>query len=415
MSYYDEDIIVGLDIGTTKVCAIIGRINEYNTIDIVGVGVFPSKGLRKGVVVNIESTVHSVASAIEKAELMAGIEVKSVYSGIAGGHIEGINSRGVVAVSTKSKEITQDEVERVIDAAKALALPMEREVIHVLPQEFIVDNQQGIKDPIGMSGVRLEAEVHIVTGAVASAQNIVKSVNRSGYAVNDIVLEPLASALSTLKDDEKELGVVLIDIGGGTTDVLVYLNGSIWHTNVISMGGNHVTNDVSIGLRAPIQSAEEIKKKWGIALSELVDPDETIEVPSVGGRRPAQLPRQILAEIIQPRVEEIFFLVKSDLEQKDFKDIISGGVVLTGGASLLEGIDKVAERVFDMPVRIGNPSEASGVSGLVGEVSSPEYATGVGLVLYGLNARPESFLENRGAGLFSNIKKRMVDWFGEFF
>jgi cell division protein FtsA len=415
MSYYDEDIIVGLDIGTTKVCAIIGRINEYNTIDIVGVGVSPSKGLRKGVVVNIESTVHSVASAIEKAELMAGIEVKSVYSGIAGGHIEGINSRGVVAVSTKSKEITQDEVERVIDAAKALALPMEREVIHVLPQEFIVDNQQGIKDPIGMSGVRLEAEVHIVTGAVASAQNIVKSVNRSGYAVNDIVLEPLASALSTLKDDEKELCVVLIDIGGGTTDVLVYLNGSIWHTNVISMGGNHVTNDVSIGLRAPIQSAEEIKKKWGIALSELVDPDETIEVPSVGGRRPAQLPRQILAEIIQPRVEEIFFLVKSDLEQKDFKDIISGGVVLTGGASLLEGIDKVAERVFDMPVRIGNPSEASGVSGLVGEVSSPEYATGVGLVLYGLNARPESFLENRGAGLFSNIKKRMVDWFGEFF
>lgn len=415
MSYYDENIIVGLDIGTTKVCAIIGRINEYNTIDIVGVGVSPSKGLRKGVVVNIESTVHSVASAIEKAELMAGIEVKSVYSGIAGGHIEGINSRGVVAVSTKSKEITQDEVERVIDAAKALALPMEREVIHVLPQEFIVDNQQGIKDPIGMSGVRLEAEVHIVTGAVASAQNIVKSVNRSGYAVNDIVLEPLASALSTLKDDEKELGVVLVDIGGGTTDVLVYLNGSIWHTNVISMGGNHVTNDVSIGLRAPIQSAEEIKKRWGIALSELVDPDETIEVPSVGGRRPAQLPRQILAEIIQPRVEEIFFLVKSDLEQKDFKDIISGGVVLTGGASLLEGIDKVAERVFEMPVRIGNPGEASGVSGLVGEVSSPEYATGVGLVLYGLNARPESFLENRGAGLFSNIKKRMVDWFGEFF
>ncbi len=415
MSYYDEDIIVGLDIGTTKVCAIIGRINEYNTIDIVGVGVFPSKGLRKGVVVNIESTVHSVASAIEKAELMAGIEVKSVYSGIAGGHIEGINSRGVVAVSTKSKEITQDEVERVIDAAKALALPMEREVIHVLPQEFIVDNQQGIKDPIGMSGVRLEAEVHIVTGAVASAQNIVKSVNRAGYAVNDIVLEPLASALSTLKDDEKELGVVLVDIGGGTTDVLVYLNGSIWHTNVISMGGNHVTNDVSIGLRAPIQSAEEIKKKWGIALSELVNPDETIEVPSVGGRRPAQLPRQILAEIIQPRVEEIFFLVKSDLEQKAFKDIISGGVVLTGGASLLEGIDKVAEKVFEMPVRIGNPGEANGVSGLVGEVSSPEYATGVGLVLYGLNARPESFLENRGAGLFSNIKKRMVDWFGEFF
>jgi cell division protein FtsA len=363
-------------------------------------------------VVNIESTVHSVATAIEKAELMAGIEVKSVYAGIAGGHIEGINSRGVVAVSTKSKEITQEEVERVVDAAKALALPMEREVIHVLPQEFIVDNQEGIKDPIGMSGVRLEAEVHIVTGAVASAQNIVKSVNRAGYAVNDIVLEHLASALATLKDDEKELGVILIDIGGGTTDILVYLNGSIWHTNVISMGGNHVTNDVSIGLRTPQQPAEEIKKKWGVAVSDLVDPGETIEVPNVGGRRPTQVPRQILSEIIQPRMEEIFFLVKDDLDQKDFKNKISGGVVLTGGASLLTGIEKVAERVFEMPVRIGNPS---GVGGLVEEVSSPEYATGVGLIYYGLHAQPESFMENRGAGLFSNIKSRMGSWFGEVF
>jgi cell division protein FtsA len=412
MSYSDEDIVVGLDIGTTKVCAIIGRINEYNGIDVVGVGLSPSRGLRKGVVVNIESTVQSVATAIEKAELMAGIEVKSVFAGIAGGHIEGINSRGVVAVATRSKEITPEEVERVVDAAKALALPMEREVIHVLPQEFIVDNQDGIKDPVGMSGVRLEAEVHIVTGAVASAQNIVKSVNRAGYAVNDIVLEHLASALATLKEDEKELGVVLLDIGGGTTDVLVYLNGSIWHTNVISMGGNHVTNDVSIGLRTPLQSAEEIKKKWGVAISDIVDPGEVIEVPNVGGRKPTQLPRQVLAEIIEPRMEEIFFLVKDDLDQKDFKDVITGGVVLTGGASLLQGIEKVAENVFEMPVRIGTPG---GVGGLVEEISSPEYATGVGLVHYGLHARPESFMENRGAGLFSNIKKRMVDWFGEFF
>ena len=363
---YDEEIIVGLDIGTTKVCSVIGRLNEYNSIDIVGVGLSPSKGLRKG----------------------------------------------VVAVSTRSKEITQEEVERVVEAAKALALPMEREVIHVLPQEFIVDNQEGVKDPVGMSGVRLEAEVHIVTGAVASAQNIVKSVNRAGYAVNDIVLEPLASALATLKDDEKELGVILIDIGGGTTDVLVYLNGSIWHTNVISMGGNNVTNDVSIGLRTPLQSAEEIKKKWGAAASDLFEPGEMIEVPNVGGRKPTQLPRQILAEIIQPRMEEIFFLVKNDLEQKDFKNIISGGVVLTGGASLLKGVDKIAENIFAMPVRIGAPSE---IGGLIEEVSSPEYATGVGLVLYGLHARPDSFMENRGAGLFSNIKKRMVEWFGEFF
>jgi len=409
---YDDDVVVGLDIGTTKVCAIIGRINEYNSVDILGVGVSPSRGLRKGVVVNIESTVNSVATAIEKAELMAGIEVKSVFAGIAGGHIEGINSRGVVAVSSRNREISELEVERVIDAAKAIALPMEREVIHVIPQEFVIDNQDGIKDPVGMNGVRLEAEVHIVTGAVASAQNIVKSVNRAGYAVNDIVLEPLASAMATLKDDEKELGVVLIDIGGGTTDVLIYLNGSIWHTNVLAMGGNHVTNDISIGLRTPVNAAEEIKRQWGIAVSGLVEPDEMIEVPNVGGRNPSRMPRQILAEIIQPRMEEIFFLVKEELDKKDFKDLLAGGIVLTGGASLLEGTEKIAEDVFRMPVRIGTPD---GIHGLVEEVSSPEFATGVGLVYYGLNALPESFMENRGAGLFNNIKHRMSNWLGEFF
>ena len=412
MMSYDDDVIVGLDIGTTKVCAIIGRINEYNSVDILGVGVSPSRGLRKGVVVNIESTVNSVATAIEKAELMAGIEVKSVFAGIAGGHIEGINSRGVVAVSSRNREISELEVERVIDAAKAIALPMEREVIHVIPQEFVIDNQDGIKDPVGMNGVRLEAEVHIVTGAVASAQNIVKSVNRAGYAVNDIVLEPLASAMATLKDDEKELGVVLIDIGGGTTDVLIYLNGSIWHTNVLAMGGNHVTNDISIGLRTPVNAAEEIKRQWGIAVSGLVEPDEMIEVPNVGGRNPSRMPRQILAEIIQPRMEEIFFLVKEELDKKDFKDLLAGGIVLTGGASLLDGTEKIAEDVFGMPVRIGIPY---GINGLVKEVSSPEFATGVGLVHYGLNALPESFMENRGAGLFNNIKHRMSNWLGEFF
>jgi cell division protein FtsA len=409
---HDDDVIVGLDIGTTKVCAIIGRVNEFGGVDIVGVGVSPSRGLRKGVVVNIESTVNSVATAIEKAELMAGIEVKSVFAGIAGGHIEGINSRGVVAVSSRNKEITEIEVERVIEAAKALALPMEREVIHVIPQEFVIDNQDGIKDPVGMSGVRLEAEVHIVTGAVASAQNIVKSVNRAGYTVNDIVLEPLASALATLKDDERELGVILIDMGGGTTDVVIYLNGSIWHTSVLAMGGNHVTNDISIGLRTPVIAAEEIKRKWGIARSDLVAPDDMIEVPNVGGRNPSRMPRQILAEIIQPRMEEIFFLVKEELDKKDFKDLLAGGIVLTGGASLLEGSDKIAEDVFKMPVRIGMPS---GISGLVEEVTSPEFATGVGLVHYGLSALPESFMENRGAGLFTNIKKRMANWLGEFF
>jgi cell division protein FtsA len=276
----------------------------------------------------------------------------------------------------------------------------------------VIDNQDGIKDPVGMSGVRLEAEVHIVTGAVASAQNIVKSVNRAGYTVNDIVLEPLASALATLKDDERELGVTLIDMGGGTTDVLIYLNGSVWYTSVLSMGGNHVTNDISIGLRTPVIAAEEIKRKWGIARSDLVQPDEIIEVPNVGGRNPSRMPRQILAEIIQPRMEEIFFLVKEELDKKEFKNLIAGGIVLTGGSALLEGADKLAEDVFEMPVRIGIPS---GISGLVEEVSSPEYSTGVGLVHYGLNALPESYMENRGAGLFTNIKKRMSNWLGEFF
>jgi cell division protein FtsA len=409
---HDECVIAGLDIGTTKVCAVIGRIGAYETIDILGVGSSPSNGLRKGVVVNIESTVHSVASAIEKAELMAGIEVKSVFAGIAGGHITGRNSKGVVAVSTRGNEITSMEVERVIDAAKAIALPMEREVIHVLPHEFVVDNQEGIKDPIGMTGVRLEAEVHIVTGAVASAQNIVKSVNRAGYAVNDIVLEPLASALATLKDDEKELGVVLVDIGGGTTDILVYQNGSIRHTGVISMGGNHVTSDISIGLRIPNQRAEEIKRRWGLALSDIADSEEMIEIPSVGGRKPAVMPRQVLAEIIEPRMEEILFLVKENLESKEIKDTLSGGVVLTGGASLLEGTATVAERIFEMPVRIGVPF---GIGGLVDEVTSPEYSTSVGLVLYGMNMRPEGFNDNREAGLFSNIKRRMVGLFDEFF
>ena len=409
---YDDYVIAGLDIGTTKVCAVIGRVGEYEAIDILGVGSSPSKGLRKGVVVNIESTVHSVASAIEKAELMAGIEIKSVFAGIAGGHITGRNSKGVVAVSTRNHEITPAEVERVIDAAKAIALPMEREVIHVLPHEFAVDSQEGIKDPVGMTGVRLEAEVHIVTGAVASAQNIVKSVNRAGYAVNDIVLEPLASALATLKDDEKELGVVTVDIGGGTTDILAYQNGSIRHTGVISMGGNHVTNDISIGLRIPNQRAEEIKRKWGVALSEIMDSEEMIEIPSVGGRKPAVMPRQVLAEIIEPRMEEILFLVKENLESKEIKDTLSGGIVITGGASLLEGTSKLAERIFEMPVRIGIPY---GIGGLVDEVSSPEYSTSVGLVLYGLHMRPEGFTDNRETGLFSSIKKRMVGLFDEFF
>jgi len=301
----DESIITGLDIGTTKVCAIIGQVNQVGGVDILGVGIAPSYGLRKGVVVNIDNTVKSITKAIEEAELMAGVEIDSVYTGIAGGHIKGINSRGVVAISSKTKEITQADVERVIDAARAISIPIDREVIHVIPQEFIVDDQDGIKDPVGMSGIRLESEVHIITGAVSSIENIIKSVHRAGYKVNDIILEPLASAEAVLTDEEKELGVTLIDLGGGTTDIIMFINGSVWHTSVIALGGNHITNDISYGLRTPVQSAEIIKKKYGCAYADLVSEDELIEVESVAGHQSKKVSRKFIAEIIQPRMEKM--------------------------------------------------------------------------------------------------------------
>ena len=404
-----ENLVVGLDIGTTKICAIVGAMTDEG-LDIVGIGTSPSRGLRKGVVINIEGTVSAIRKAIQEAELMAGCDIKTVFAGIAGGHIKGINSQGVIAI--KNREVTTEDVRRVIDAAKAIAIPMDREVIHILPQEFIIDDQDGIKEPLGMSGVRLEARVHIVTGAVASAQNIIKSCNKAGADVGDIVLEQLGSAEAVLTPDEKDLGVALVDIGGGTTDVAIFVDGAIKHTAVLSLGGNHLTNDIAVGLRTPTAEAEKIKQTSGCCLVSKVGKDETIEVPSVGGREPRVLSRQLLAEILEPRVEEIFTLVNREIVKSGFEDLIASGVVLTGGSAILPGMPELAEQVFDLPVRRGVPQ---GIGGLTDVVNSPIYATGVGLVKYGSrNMQTRNFSIGQ-ENLFDRVTRRMKEWFGEFF
>jgi cell division protein FtsA len=409
MSNHKENLIVGLDIGTTKICAIVGNLTEEG-LDIVGIGTSPSRGLRKGVVINIESTVESIQKALHEAERMAGCEIKSVFAGIAGGHIKGFNSQGVIAI--KNREVTQEDIARVIDAAKALAIPMDREVIHVLPQEFIIDDQDGIKEPLGMSGVRLEAKVHIVTGAVASAQNIVKSCNRAGVNVGDIVLEQLASSYAVLSADEKELGVAMVDIGGGTTDIAIYLDGAIKHTSVLSLGGNHLTNDIAVGLRTPMAEAEKIKKQYGCSLTSMVGKDENIEVPSVGGREPRVLSRQLLAEILEPRVEEIFTLVNREIIRSGYQDFIASGVVITGGTSILPGMPEIAEQIFNLPVRRGVPQ---GIGGLTDVVNSPIFATGVGLVKYGSrNLKAHKFMIGQ-ENVFDKVVRRMKEWLNEFF
>jgi len=402
-----EEIVVGLDIGTTKICAVVAEISG-GTFNIIGIGSHPSVGLRKGVVVNIESTVDSIKKAVEEAELMAGCEISSVYAGIAGGHMTGFNSNGIIAI--KGGEITQADVDRVIEAARAVAIPMDREVIHVLPQEFIVDGEGGIHNPVGMAGVRLEAKIHIVTGAVTSAQNIVKCANKAGLDVCDIILEPIASCESVLTNEEKEVGTALVDIGGGTTDLAVFSGNNIKHTFVLSLGGNNMTNDISVGLRTPMAEAERIKLKYGTCLADRVGNDETIEISDISGRGGRKLPRQILAEILEPRVEEIFTLVKREIYRGGLKNAISSGLVLTGGASLLEGIPEIAESVFEIPVRIGRPQ---GVAGLVDVVNNPMYATGVGLVLYGARNREKKKFRIRDNNIFNRIMKRMKSWFKE--
>ena len=402
-----ENIIVGLDVGTTKICAVVGEV-EGNKINIIGIGTHPSIGLRKGVVVNIESTVESIQKAVEEAELMAGCEISSVYAGIAGGHITGFNSRGIVAI--KGPEVTKNDVERVIDAARAVAIPMDREVIHVIPQEFIIDDQGGIQNPVGMSGVRLEAKIHIVTGAVTSAHNIVKCANRSGLDVCDIVLEPLASGEAVLTNEEKDLGAALLDLGGGTSDLAIFFGKNIKHTFVLSLGGNNLTNDISIGLRASQAEAEKIKIKYGTCVTQNISSEETIEVPGMGGRKPRKLPRQILGEILEPRIEEIFTLIKREIFRAGMDNVITSGVVLTGGSSLLHGITDIAESIFDVPSRLGKPM---GISGLIDVVNNPMYATGVGLVLYGARNQPEKKFRIRDTNIFHRIMTRMKRWFKE--
>lgn len=405
----NENIFVGLDIGTTKICVIIGE-KVGGDIEIIGIGSSPSRGLRKGVVINIESTVSSIKKAVEEAELMAGIELKAVYAGIAGGHIKGFNSHGIIAV--KNREVSESDVKRVIDAARAIAIPVDREVIHILPQEYIVDDQDGIQQPLGMNGVRLEARVHIVTGAVASAQNIIRCVNRTGMDVETIVLEQLASAKAVLSEDEKELGVVIVDIGGGTTDVAIFSEGSIKYTIVITLGGDHLTNDIAVGLRTPVIEAEKIKKKSGTAMASLVEKDETIEVPSVGGREPRVISRQILAEIIEPRVEEVLSLVEREVTRSGYGDLLASGVVLTGGSSLLNGMAEMGEQIFNMPVRIGYPR---GMSGLTDLVNSPMYATGVGLVIYGSENGGATRFKVGDGNLFGKVTERFKEIIRDYF
>lgn len=401
-----NSLIVGLDIGTSKVVAIVGEITLEGDIDIIGIGTQPSRGLKKGVVVNIESTVQSIQRAVEEAELMAGCQIRSVYAGIAGSHIRSINSHGIVAI--KEKEVTAADVARVIDAAKAVAIPADQRIIHVLPQEFVIDNSEGIRDPISMSGVRLEAKVHLVTGAMSAVQNIIKCVRRCGLEVDDIILEQLAASAAVLTDDEKELGVCLVDIGGGTTDIAVFSDGAIRHTAVIPIAGDQVTNDIAVALRTPTQYANEIKIKYACALRQLAAEDETIEVPSVGDREPRTLARQTLAEVVEPRYEELLGLVQAELRRSGFEEICAAGVVLTGGSSKMEGAIELAEEIFHMPVRLGYPQH---ISGLVDVVRNPIHSTGVGLLLFG--NRQQSALSSYQLDEYSEagIWSRMKSWF----
>jgi cell division protein FtsA len=380
-------------------------------LDVIGVGIAPSRGLRRGVVVNIDFTVEAIKHAVSEAEQMAGVEVAAVYAGVAGGHIRGLNSRGVVAVSGRDKEVNEGDVDRVVEAARAINLPQDREIIHVLPQTFTVDDGDGVREPVGMSGVRLEVECHIVTGAITSVQNVVRSVNRAGLTVEDIVLEPLASAEAVLSADEKELGVLLVEIGGGTTNVALFREGAIWHTAILPLGGDHITNDIAVGLRTPVAEAEELKKRYGCALTARVPAQETIDVPSVGGRKPRELSRQVLSEIIQPRVEEVFMLVARDLSKAGFEDAATAGVVVTGGTSILEGIPDVAEAVFSLPVRRGMPGDVGGLSDAVG---SPIHSTAVGLALYGWRHAPRASNGTADTGV-KDALKRMGSWLGGMF
>ena len=405
MKHTEKRLIIGLDIGTSKVVAMVGEFSSDNQVEVVGLGSHPSRGLKKGVVVNIESTVQSIQRAIEEAELMAGCQINSVYAGISGGHIRSLNSHGVVPI--KDGEVTHGDVEHVMEAARAVAIPSDQQIIHILAQEFIIDGQEGIVDPIGMSGVRLEAKVHMVTGAVSAVQNIEKCVRRCGLEVDEVILQQLASSFSVLTEEEKELGVCLCDIGGGTTDIAVFLNGAIHHSAVIPIAGDQATKDIAIALRTPSHHAEDIKIRYACALTQLANPEEMIEVPSVGDRPPRRLTRQTLAEVIEPRYEELFTLISAELKRSGFEEVVAAGIVLTGGGAKMEGVIELAEEVFHMPVRVGVPK---GVSGLVDVVRNPIYATGVGLLRFGLE-ESLSFAKKGRHGSHASILASMKNWF----
>jgi cell division protein FtsA len=406
-SAQDKRMIVGLDIGTSKVVAIVGEIGPEGEIEVVGIGSNPSRGMKKGVVVNIESTVQSIQRAVEEAELMAGCQIHSVYVGIAGSHIRSLNSHGIVAI--KDREVYSPDLERVIDAAQAVAIPADQKILHILPQEYVIDNQEGIKEPLGMSGVRLEAKVHLVTCAVNAAQNIEKCIRRCGLEVEEIILEQLASSYSVLTDDERELGVCLVDVGGGTTDIAIFTEGSIRHTGVIPIAGDQVTNDIAMALRTPTQHAEEIKIKYACALTQLAGADETIKVPSVGDRPPRDLSRQSLAEVVEPRYDELFTLVQAELRRSGFEDMVPAGIVLTGGTSKMEGVVELAEEIFHMPVRVGYPQS---VQGLTDILRNPIYATSVGLLQYGMEHQDEAGTRAAGksGGSTEGLLSRVRAW-----
>jgi len=411
-----NNIVASLDVGTSKVAAFIGEVHEDGHVEITGTGITPSKGLRKGVVVNLETTTNSIKKAMETAKMMAGVEVNSVFAGVAGGHIRGINHHAIVLISNKKNRIiTEADVKRVIDQAKNIEMPIEREILAAIPREFIVDDNKGIiVPPIGMTGTRLEALVHIVTGAVTSIQNIIKAINNAGLSVEDIVLQPIASGLAVLDDDEKRMGVILVDIGAGTTDVVAYVNGTVWHTGVIPVGGDQLTNDIAVGLRTPMISAETIKKDHGCAMANMVDGKAVLDIPGIGGRQSQSVSERVLAKIIEPRAEEIMDFVYREIQGSGYGDMIKSGVVLTGGTSMLNGITNLAERVFGVPVRVGYPQ---GVNGLIEKVKEPMYATGVGLLLHGAEERKKNkgVVRDIKPNHFNKIYKRMKDWLSDYF
>jgi cell division protein FtsA len=407
-----ERYVVGLDVGTSKVAAIVGEMLDDGSLDVVGIGVAESHGIRRGVVVNLEAAVESIKKAIEEAELTAGVEIDSVHLAVAGPHIKGFNSRGVIAVAGKSREITRDDVRRAIDAAKAVSLPNGREILHVLPQDFVVDEQDGIGAPVGMTGTRLEVNVHIVTTSATAIQNIISCVNRAGVRVAESVIEQIAAGEAVLTPDEKELGVALVDIGGGTTDIAIFERGSLWHTAVIGVGGDHFTNDIAVGLRMPIPDAEKLKRKCGCALTAMVDEDETMEVASVGGRRARVMPRRILSEILQPRAEEIFHLVWDEIRRAGYEKSLNSGIVLTGGGAILDGLPEIAEQIFDLPIRRGAPV---GIGGLADHVNSPAFASAVGLTLFAQRSQASDAGRMAGVGAFTRFTARLGLLFREFF